>query len=109
MKKEYINFLKILSILFVINIHVLSKAWNQSIPSSLNFKILTFIDIAFLVCVPIFAMCSGNIFLNRDDSNKKIILKYVLKMYFIFILLKHFPQKTSKVTKSKENVTKEKV
>lgn len=86
MKKEYINFLKILSILFVINIHVLSKAWNQSIPSSLNFKILTFIDIAFLVCVPIFAMCSGNIFLNRDDSNKKIILKYVLKMYFIFIL-----------------------
>ena len=86
MKKEYINFLKILSILFVINIHVLSKAWNQSIPSSLNFKILTFIDIAFLVCVPIFAMCSGNIFLNRDDSNKKIILKYVLKMYIIFIL-----------------------
>ena len=86
MKKEYINFLKILSILFVINIHVLSKAWNQGIPSSLNFKILTFIDIAFLVCVPIFAMCSGNIFLNREDSNKKIIFKYALKIYIIFIL-----------------------
>lgn len=86
MKKEYINFLKVLSILFVINIHLLSKAWNQGIPTSLNFKILTFIDIAFLVCVPIFAMCSGNIFLNRDDSNKKIIFKYALKIYLIFIL-----------------------
>ena len=86
MKKQYINFLKVLSILFVINIHLLSKAWNQGVPSSLNFKLLTFIDIAFHVCVPLFAMCSGNIFLNRNDSNKKILSKYVLKIYLIFIL-----------------------
>ena len=86
MKKQYINFLKILSILFVINIHLLSKAWNQAIPTSVNFKSLTFIDISFLVCVPIFAMCSGNIFLNRKDSNKKIIFKYALRIYLIFIL-----------------------
>lgn len=86
MKKQYINFLKIISILFVINIHILSKAWNAANPASLSFKLLTFIDISFLVCVPIFAMCSGNIFLNRNDSTKKIIFKYALKIYLIFIL-----------------------
>lgn len=86
MKKQYINFIKILSIFFVINIHLLSKAWNIANPSSLNFKILTFIDILFHICVPLFAMSSGSIFLNRDDNNKKIFFKYILKIYLIFIL-----------------------
>ena len=86
MRKQYINFIKFISILFVINIHLLSKAWNGSIPTSTNFKVLTFIDIMFLVCVPLFIMCSGTIFLNRNDSIKKIIFKYILKIYLIFIL-----------------------
>ncbi|MBR5663044.1 MAG: O-antigen ligase family protein [Bacilli bacterium] len=86
MKKQYINFIKIFSILFVINIHVLSKAWNVCNPLSFNFKLLTFIDIIFHVCVPLFVMCSGNIFLNRDDNLKKILTKYTLKMYLVLVL-----------------------
>lgn len=86
MKKQYINFIKIFSILFVINIHVLSRAWNVSNPSSFNFKCLTFIDIIFHVSVPLFIMCSGAIFLNRNDNIKKIILKYALKIYLVLVL-----------------------
>lgn len=86
MRKQYINFLKFVSILFVILIHLLSKAWNTTAVNSSTFKVLTFIDILFLVCVPIFVMCSGAIFLNRNDSIKKILFKYILKIYLIFII-----------------------
>ena len=78
MKKQYINFLKFISIILVIFIHCISKAWNSSDVNSNMFKVLTFIDSIARVCVPIFAMCSGAIFLNRDDSIKKIIFKYIL-------------------------------
>ena len=90
MRKQYINFIKIISILFVINIHLLSRAWNISNPSSFNFKCLTFIDVIFHVCVPLFVMCSGAIFLNREDSLKKIVLKYTLKIYLILVLFSVF-------------------
>lgn len=86
MKKTYINFLKVMGILFVILIHLLSKAWNQLDPSCTTFKVLTIIDILLLSSVPIFVMCSGAIFLNRDDSIKKIIFKYILRIYLISIL-----------------------
>ena len=86
MKKQYINFLKFISIILVIFIHCISKAWNASDVNSNMFKVLTFIDSIARVCVPIFAMCSGAIFLNRDDSIKKIIFKYILKIYIIFII-----------------------
>ena len=86
MKKQYINFLKFISIIFVICIHLMSKCWNTIGVNTNTFKVLTFIDIILLVCVPIFVMCSGNIFLNRKDSFKKMIFKYALKIYLIFIL-----------------------
>ena len=86
MKKQYINFLKFISIILVICIHLISKAWNSVSINSSTFKILTFIDCIARISVPIFAMCSGAIFLNRDDSVKKIIFKYILRIYLIFIL-----------------------
>lgn len=86
MKKQYINFLKIISILMVICIHVISKAWNNYDINTNEFKIITFIDCLCRYCVPIFVMCSGTIFLNRNDSIKKIIFKYILRIYLIFIL-----------------------
>ena len=86
MRKQYINFLKFVSILFVILIHLLSKAWNTTDISSFTFKALTFIDILFLTCVPVFVMCSGALFINRDDSIRKILFKYILKIYLIFFI-----------------------
>lgn len=86
MKKQYINFLKFISIILVIFIHCISKAWNALDVHTSMFKALTFIDSIARVCVPIFAMCSGAIFLNRDDSIKKIIFKYILKIYIVFII-----------------------
>lgn len=86
MRKQYINFIKFISILFVINIHLLSRSWSATDPNSFNFKLLTFIDILFHVCVPLFIMSSGAIFINRDDSIKKIVFKYMLRIYLIFIV-----------------------
>ena len=86
MKKQYINFLKIVSILMVICIHVISKAWNNYDINTSEFRIITFIDCLCRYCVPIFVMCSGSIFLNRNDNIKKIIFKYILRIYLIFIL-----------------------
>ena len=86
MKKQYINFLKIISIIMVICIHVISRSWNRYDINTNEFKILTFIDCLCRYCVPIFVMCSGAIFLNRNDSVKKIIFKYMLKIYIIFII-----------------------
>ena len=86
MKKQYINFIKILSILLVICIHVISRMWNNYDINTSQFKIITFIDCLCRCAVPLFVMCSGAIFLNRDDSIKKIIFKYILRIYIIFIL-----------------------
>lgn len=86
MKKQYINFLKFISIILVICIHIISKLWNIYPLTSNEFRILTMLDCFCRICVPIFAMCSGVIFLNRNDKPKNIFLKYILKIYLIFII-----------------------
>ena len=75
-----------MSIVFVINVHLFSRAWTVLNPNSVQFKILTFFDVILHVAVPLYAMCSGAIFLNREDSIKKIIFKYIFRIYLIFVL-----------------------
>ena len=86
MKKTYINFLKFIAILFVILVHLLSKAWNALDPTTSMFKALTFIDVLFLSSVPIFVMCSGAIFINKDIPLKKLFFKYILRIYIISVI-----------------------
>ena len=86
MKKNYISICKVVAIFFVILIHIISKIYSSSIVTSSNFKIITFLDVIARFCVPIFIMCSGSIFLNRNDSSKKMIFKYSLRIYIIFII-----------------------
>ena len=84
--KNYINVCKVIAIICVTLIHIISKIYMSSDVTSNNFKILAFVDILIHFCVPIFVMCSGAIFLNRDDSIKKMIFRYALKMYVIFVI-----------------------
>ena len=86
MRKNFITLLKVLSIFLVILIHSISRAWDQMNVNSFIFKAFTFIDVIARIGVLIFLMCSGNIFLNRDDKPSKIIFKYILKIYLVFIL-----------------------
>ena len=85
-KYNYITLLKIISMFLVILIHSISRAWGELNVNSFIFKELTFVDTIARIGVPIFLMCSGFIFLNRDDNILKIIFKYTLKIYLIFIL-----------------------
>ena len=84
--KNYINVCKVISIICVVLIHIISKIYMNSDVTTTNFKILALIDILIHFCVPVFVMSSGAIFLNRDDSPKKMIFKYALKMYIIFVI-----------------------
>lgn len=86
MRKNFITLLKVISVFLVILIHSISRCWDQMDVNSFMFKAFTFVDVIARIGVPIFLMCSGNIFLNRDDSLFKILFKYILKIYLIFIL-----------------------
>ena len=84
--KKYITILKVICTFLVVIIHTISRTWNILALDSLAFKTLTLIDVCCRCAVPIFLMCSGAIFINRDDSIYKIIFKYILKLYLIFII-----------------------
>ena len=84
--KRYITILKVIATFLVIVIHTISRTWNILDVTSSSFETLTLIDSFCRCAVPIFLMCSGAIFINRDDKLKDIIFKYILKLYVIFIL-----------------------
>ena len=84
--KRYVTILKVIATFLVIIIHTISRTWNILNVSSVSFKTLTLIDCFCRCAVPIFIMCSGAIFINRDDKLKDIIFKYILKLYLVFII-----------------------
>ena len=76
MKKKKILYLEVLKILAgfaVVLIHIIGKSWYSVQINSINFNLLTIIDISIKWCVPIYFMISGAVFLNdeRDISIKK--------------------------------------
>ena len=86
MKKRvlYFDILKIISVFFVILIHVISEYWYNLKVESPNFIGLSFLDSLSRFCVPIYFMVSGALFLNEE---KKVTIKDALKKYIPRILL----------------------
>ena len=86
MKKRvlYFDLLKIISIIFVILIHVISEYWNSLDVNSNTFIVLSILDSMSRFCVPIYFMVSGALFLNEE---KKVTIKDVLKKYVPRILI----------------------
>ncbi len=86
MKKRvlYFDLLKIVSIIFVVLIHVISEFWSFLDVNSNSFIVLSILDSISRFCVPIYFMVSGALFLNEE---KKITIKDVLKKYVPRVLL----------------------
>ena len=71
--------------LFVVCMHVISKALpNYSVGTS-TYNILIFIDILLRSSVPIFVLISGYLILNRKYTIKQVIFK-LIKYYIVFII-----------------------
>lgn len=84
-EKKSIYILKIVCILFVIIMHLISKAMINYPISSFTFKFLVGIDIILKTSVPIFVLISGNLNLEKNHTIKELILK-ILKYYLFFII-----------------------
>ncbi len=82
--KHYIYFLKSISIIAVILIHIIAGVlyWQHGF----NFQVLTFFRVVVGFAVPVFFMCSGAILLHRDIDSKAYIIKTLKILFFVAIL-----------------------
>ena len=71
--------------LFVVCMHVISKAMPNYDYNSNTYHILLFIDILLRTSVPLFILMSGNLMLNKNYSIKNILYK-LIKYYLLFII-----------------------
>lgn len=89
MKKRlyYFDLLKVISAIMVVFIHIISEYWYDLNPNSVDFKVLTIMDSVCRICVPIYFMISGALFLNEDKkiTLKEMFKKYILNIFLIFI------------------------
>lgn len=85
---QYFDYLKLVSCILIVLIHVISEVWYQLPVKSASFIVTTIFDGLFRWTVPIYFMISGAIFLdeNKEMSLKKIYKKNILKMFIIFII-----------------------
>lgn len=84
MTKHYIYFLKSISIISVILIHIIAGVlyWQNG----LAFQLLTLLRVIVGFAVPVFFMCSGAILLHKDINNKSYIIKTLKILFFVAIL-----------------------
>lgn len=84
----YLDLLRIVSIFFMILLHVASANWKKVPVASLDWKFFTIYDGFARFCVPVFVMISGVLFLNpdKDYSYKKIKrnITHIVSVYFIW-------------------------
>ena len=83
--KRYINLLKIIAMLFVISMHVISKALPNYSVNTLEYNILIFIDILLRSSVPIFVLISGYLILNKKYTYNQLIHK-LFKFYIYYFI-----------------------
>ena len=83
--KNYINLLKFIAMIFVVCMHVISKAMPNYEYTSTTYKIMLFIDILLRSSVPLFIFISGNLMLNKKYTIKQVLYK-LIKYYLLFIV-----------------------
>ena len=85
MSKNYINVLKVLAMLFVICMHVISKAIPNYQVGTSTYNILIGLDILLRTSVPLFVLISGNLVLNRNYTIKDVITRLI--EYYIYYVI----------------------
>ena len=85
-REIYFDILKIVACFFVIILHVAARCWYNTDIYSFEWNVLNFYDGISRWTVPVFVMVSGAIFLNKDDSVKKIYIKNISKLVVVFFV-----------------------
>ena len=85
MTKNFINVLKVLAMLFVVCMHVISKALPNYAVGTSTYNVLICLDILLRSSVPIFVLISGYLILNRKYTIKEVIFK-LIKYYIVFVI-----------------------
>ena len=83
----YIDYLRIISCIAIVLLHVNLNLWNTSIVGSTNFNISAIFSLLVRFAVPIFFMLSGALFLSKKEIDiKRLYTKNILKLLIILVL-----------------------
>ena len=83
----YLDCLRILSIFFMIMLHVASSNWKKVPVASFDWRAFTFYDGIAKFCVPVFVMISGALFLNKEkEYNYEKLKKNILHIVKVFMI-----------------------
>lgn len=84
-RKTYLDYLRVLSSVFIVLIHVSAQNWSSTAPDSFEWQVFNFFDALSRWAVPSFIMISGALMLGRDIPVRQIYSKYVVRMAVAFI------------------------
>ncbi len=87
-RKPYLDFLRCIACIGVIQIHVSASNWFLLKVDSFEWQTLNFFDSVVRWCVPIFVMISGTLFLNpqKEIPIKLIFTKYIFRILIVILL-----------------------
>lgn len=93
MEKErivYLDYLRVVSAISVIFLHVAANNWVQSFPDTLSWQVMNVYNSLNRWCVPVFLMISGALFLSRDIDLKTLFSKYILRLAVTYLFWSAF-------------------
>ena len=82
----YLDILRVMAVFFVIMLHISSANWHGVGVNTYEWRMMNLFDSVSRWCVPVLAMISGSLFLNRDVPLKKIFGKYILRLGIAYIV-----------------------
>ena len=80
----YLDILRIVSIFFVMMIHVSVHSMSELDPASFTWQIQNFYNAISRWCVPVLVMISGTLFLNIEITIEKLFKKYILRIVIVY-------------------------
>ena len=84
-RRFYLDVLRVSSIFFIILLHASAQFWYTANVRSFSWLAMNFYDAVSRWSVPVFAMISGVLFLNRVLPVRRILRKYVLRIVLAFL------------------------
>ena len=81
----YFDYLRVISVLSVIVLHVAAQNWNNVDTSTYEWNVFNVYDGASRWGVPIFVMISGALFLGQEHALNTLYRRHVLKMVIAFL------------------------
>lgn len=79
----YFDYMRIISIFAVVVLHVSAQNWKNIPIDTFEWNIFTSVNSLTRWCVPVFVMISGALFLEKEQSIKKLFTKNIFRMAVI--------------------------